>query len=200
MGLRQITEKALSGAFWPSLVLVLISAMILVAGDSARIELRYERSGLDDLELWRLLTGHLVHLGTGHLLLNAAGLLLVALLVGDAFSARAWWLVIGVSVLTIDSVFWFFHPSLEWYVGLSGVLHGMLVGGVVRSARTRPLESALIATAVAAKLLYEQLLGPLPGSESSSGGAVVVDAHLYGAIGGVLSIAILAGLRRVRSV
>lgn len=200
MGLRQMMEKALSGALWPAVTLVLISALILLAGDAARVELRYERSALDELELWRLVTGHLVHLGIGHFLLNAAGLLLVALLVGDAFTARAWWLVVGVCVFTIDAAFWLLYPTLEWYVGLSGVLHGMLVAGVVMSIRTRTLESGLIAAAVAAKLLFEQIIGPLPGSEASSGGAVVVDAHLYGAIGGLVSIAILAGLRRARSV
>ena len=37
-----------------------------------------------------------------------------------------------------------------------------------------------------AKLAYEQLLGPLPLSSATSGGQVVVDAHLYGALAGAL--------------
>ena len=37
-----------------------------------------------------------------------------------------------------------------------------------------------------AKISWEQFSGPVPGSELTSGGPVVVDAHLYGALGGVL--------------
>ena len=48
---------------------------------------------------------------------------------------------------------------------------------------------------VAGKLAWEQFAGPLPGSESGSGGPVIVDAHLYGAVGGLLA----AVLIRVRT-
>jgi len=39
---------------------------------------------------------------------------------------------------------------------------------------------------VVGKLVWEQLTGALPGSESIAGGEVLVDAHLYGAIGGAV--------------
>ncbi len=200
MGLRQMTQTALSGAFWPTLVIIVVSGLTLLAGESARLALRYERAGIEALELYRLLSGHLVHLGAGHFLLNAAGLLLVAFLVGAGLSAAAWWLVLGASIATIDLAFWFLNPTLIWYVGLSGVLHGMLVAGALVLFKQRPLESGVIVGLVVAKLAYEQLLGPLPGSETTSGGLVVIDAHLYGAIGGVLGVLILAGLRRPTSV
>ena len=200
MGLRQMTQTALSGAFWPTLTLLLMSGFTLLAGESARLALRYERVGLESLELYRLLSGHVVHLGAGHFLMNAAGLLLVAFLVGAGLSAAAWWLVLGVSIAAIDLAFWFLKPTLAWYVGLSGVLHGMLVAGALALFKQRPLESGIILGIIAAKLVFEQLVGPLPGSETTSGGIVVIDAHLYGAAGGALAVLILAGLRRPTSV
>jgi hypothetical protein len=45
----------------------------------------------------------------------------------------------------------------------------------------------VICAVVVGKLLYEQLVGPLPGSESVAGGTVIVNAHLYGAVGGGLA-------------
>ena len=60
--------------------------------------------------------------------------------------------------------------------------------------------TGVILALVMAKLLFEQLIGPLPGSETTSGGPVVIDAHLYGAVGGVIAVLILAGLRRSTSV
>ena len=74
-----------------------------------------------------------------------------------------------------------------WYVGLSGVLHGLLVAGAMQGFRTLPSESAIILALVTGKLAWEQLSGPLPGSESVSGGDVVVNAHLFGAIGGAIA-------------
>ena len=44
---------------------------------------------------------------------------------------------------------------------------------------------------VAAKLIYEQFVGPLPGSAESSGGAVIVASHLYGAITGVMAAVLI---------
>ena len=39
-----------------------------------------------------------------------------------------------------------------------------------------------------AKLAWEQISGPLPGSAATAGVAVIVDAHLYGAAGGILAL------------
>jgi rhomboid family GlyGly-CTERM serine protease len=86
----------------------------------------------------------------------------------------------------VSAGLWFLSPQVGWYVGLSGALHGLLAAGVIAQFRQRALESSVIAAVVIGKLVYEQLLGPLPGSESTSGGNVVVDAHLFGLIGGIL--------------
>jgi len=156
--------------------------------------MRYERSGIENGEFWRLLTGHLVHLGASHFALNAAGLALVWYLVGDAFTRIGWAWVALASIIAIDSGFWLLNPGLRWYVGLSGLLHGLLAAGLVVSATKERKEIVLLAILLVAKLAWEQLGGPLPGSESSSGGPVVVDAHLYGAVGGLFA-AFLAKIR-----
>jgi len=77
------------------------------------------------------------------------------------------------------------NPEVQRYVGLSGVLHGLFVTGALsETACDRRWGLGLLA-AVGAKLAYEQLFGPLPGSEAGAGGPVLVDAHLYGALGGI---------------
>jgi rhomboid family GlyGly-CTERM serine protease len=143
-----------------------------------------------------LLTGHFVHLGLSHFALNAAGLLLVWYLVGNQLSTLQWLLVGGASIAAIDLGFSLFEPNLSWYVGLSGLLHGILAAGIVASWRRDRLTALLLAVLVVAKLAYEQIAGPLPGSEASSGGSVVVVAHLYGSIGGAICATLLLKLRR----
>ena len=158
-----------------------------LAGDEGREYLRYDRSAIGDGQLWRLMSGHIVHLGLSHLLLNLAGLLLVWYLVGACLTAPQWALVFGASLAGIDAGFWWLEPQLSWYVGLSGTLHGLLAAGIAHGIGARRTEMRILAAALILKLAYEQVAGPLPGSETSSGGDVIVAAPLYGALAGGLA-------------
>ena len=148
-------------------------------GSAGRLWLRWDREGIAAGEWWRLVTGHFVHLGPGHLLLNLAGLALVWALVGDRYRPAGWWLVVALCLAGMDGGFWFLDAGLSWYVGLSGLLHGLLMAGTLDRLRAAPLESAVLALLVAGKLAYEQFVGPLPGSETSAGGPVKIGrAHV----------------------
>lgn len=175
----------------------------MLAGDEIVRLLRFERSAIQAGEIWRLLTAHLTHLGWSHLMLNLAGLLLVWLLCGNSLPVRLWWVVLVVCALGVSLGLLLFDPSLKWYVGLSGVLHGLLVAGSIAAWSTGQRDSLLLLVAVGLKLAWEQMLGPLPGSEASAGGRVVVDAHLYGACTGALIMGVVlmvpAWRQRIRS-
>jgi len=123
-----------------------------------------------------------------------AGLWLVWALVGRGFRTMQWLLIVLVSVAAIDAGLWVGTPNLGWYVGLSGVLHGMLAAGVIGVWADRRREAVILATVLAAKLGWEALVGPMPGSEATAGGAVITEAHLFGAIGGLVA-ALLFRLR-----
>ena len=170
--------------------LVVVSGIFELLGGTGRALLQFDRVAIVDLEIWRLLTGQLVHLGPSHWLLNTFGLILAWLLVGMHFSGRQWLIVTAVSIAGVDAGLWFFDPQLIWYVGMSGFLHGILAAGVVKGFQTVPREALVVGVAVSIKILYEQLIGPLPGSEHSAGGSVVVDAHLYGALAGLVAAAV----------
>ncbi len=160
--------------------------------------LRFDREAIDDGRWWLLLTGNFVHLGASHLLMNIAGLGLVTALVWKRFAAVDWLILILGSSVVVGVGLWWRNPELFWYVGFSGTLHGLIIAGTLADLRVWPRSAAVLLVAVAGKLAWEQLGGALPGSESFAGGNVIVDAHLYGALGGALiGIAlILAG--RVR--
>jgi len=159
-------------------------------GDAGRELLRYERAAVLHGEYWRLITGHFVHGSGQHLLLNAVGLGLIAALFPREYSLRGWLLILASSIATIDLGFVLLEPQLEWYVGLSGVLHGALAAGAVGwwKHESRPLALALTLVLVG-KLSWEQWHGALPLSGDMP---VVVDAHLYGALGGALAGALLS--------
>ena len=172
------------GVVW--LLGLTLATLVLLAlgGEETRHALRYEREAVLGGEWLRLLTSHLVHGSTQHLVLNCVGLLLIAALFPRDYSAGEWLMVGLASVAAISVGFVFLEPHLTWYVGLSGVLHGALAAGAVAWQRR---ESGLLAWALSAilvgKLVWEQVVGALPLSGDLP---VVVDAHLYGAVGGLI--------------
>ena len=168
-----------------------IAILLEFGGNPVREVLAYSRPDVASGELWRLVTSHFVHLGWTHMFLNIAGLALVAWLVGGVFNWGRWLMVTVITIAAIDAGFWLVYTELDWYVGLSGMLHGLLVAGLYSGIREKDRESIVLLGFVLAKLTWEQLSGPLPGSESTSGGDVIVNAHLYGTIGGAIAGALL---------
>jgi len=193
MGLDKVSGNSNLRACWLlALAVSSVAIALQLGGGSVREALAYTRDGVAGGELWRLVSGHFVHLGWTHVALNLAGLALVVWLVGGVFNWVRWLTVVGLTILVIDLGFWFLYPTLAWYVGLSGLLHGLLVGGLFKGVVERDRESIILLAFVLAKLAWEQLSGgPLPGSEATSGGSVIVNAHLYGAVGGALAGALL---------
>ena len=176
-----------------SAVLIVLWTLTWWIGPAVNLSLRYDRSGVLGGEGWRLLTGHLVHGSGRHLLLNIAGLGLVLELVGREFSGREWLFVTGTSMVVIDAGFLLLKPELQWYVGLSGVLHGMLAAGALAWWRSeRPFFAAALSVILVGKLLREHFWGALPLAGDLP---VVVDAHLFGAVGGLCAAIVIIARR-----
>lgn len=172
----------------PAISVGLASLLIASGGDAARVALRYDRVALLHGEFWRVISGHLAHLSTTHLFMNIAALALIQAIVGTTLGARRWIIVFGVSALAISAGLWVFHPKILWYVGLSGVLHGLLIAGTLLAWRAGQKIEAIVLVAILLKLIWEQSFGPLPGSAEAAGGPVLVDAHWYGAIAGMVCV------------
>ncbi len=150
--------------------------------DSLLATARYDRDALADGEWWRLITAHVVHLNTRHALLNAAAAAVLVLLVGQALTLRAWLWILLTALLAVDVGLWFLEPNVSWYVGASGVLHGVIAGGALTLAIARDWRGAFLLVLLIAKLGYEHLTS---GDIGFSGDLpVVLVAHLYGALGG----------------
>ncbi len=160
-------------------------------GPAAIQLLQYDRAAIGAGEGWRLLTAHLVHLNIRHAALDLGGLALLWALFARDLAPRAWALVFIATIAAIDCGLWFLDPEVTWYVGVSGVLHGILAAAIVVHLRRRDLEGWVLLGLLLSKLGYEQIHGPMPFAGNMP---VVVNAHLYGALGG-LAGAIIAVAR-----
>lgn len=172
---------------WPVLALFAVITSLLFLGQAAQELLRYSRPDILQGQWWRLLSGHLVHLNKMHGFMNLGALLLTIFIVGRQLSTLQWWLSGLAIALFISFGLWFISVDVEWYVGFSGVLHGLLGLGLLVSAVRGDRLHAITFVGLLIKVVYEQL----PGFDANHlhdviNAAVVVDAHLYGFIAGVL--------------
>jgi rhomboid family GlyGly-CTERM serine protease len=187
----------------PSLLLSLALAlfMLMLSALPANVfdALSLSRSAVSEGELWRIFTGNLVHFGWAHTLMNAAAFLLCtfALLAQQSllkFTLLWLWCCIAVGL----GVF-YLNPEYSTYAGLSGAIHGFIVVGLAQS-RQHPLWLRIGALLlVAGKIMQEQspdytatdlqTLLPVP---------VATDAHLYGAIAGVVFLALEYGYHNLK--
>lgn len=167
--------------------LTLIAVLLALGGDSITELLRYHVTEIKSGEIWRFITGNLVHLGWSHMLMNLLGLGLIWGLFWGCFSPWQWLIITLISGLAVSLGLFVLNPELIWYVGLSGVLHGLFVAGAVGGIRRGDRREAILLVAIVGKLIWEQAYGALPGSADMAGGPVVVDSHLYGAIGGAIA-------------
>ncbi len=151
-------------------------------------QLRFDRARIDEGQWWLLISGNLVHLGWNHLWLNMAGLALVAVFFSTYYRYAEWLALLLLSSVFVGVGLYWLNPELIWYVGLSGVLHGLFIAGGWQEYKRYGKSGALLLLLIVGKLVWEQLMGAMPGSEAVSGGRVMVDAHLYGALGGAVFV------------
>jgi rhomboid family GlyGly-CTERM serine protease len=168
---------------FPLLAALLVALELLGAGDA----LEYRRA-VAFSEPWRLLTGHFVHLSFLHALLNAVALLLLGRLFADRMRPAAAWAILLAAPIAISLVFRLALPELEWYRGLSGVLHALFFAGCIAwiaavsgRARWLPIAALLAGTA---KVLVEQPWDASFPVHEVLRIAVVPQAHLAGAVVG----------------
>ncbi|HUT41159.1 MAG TPA: rhombosortase [Gammaproteobacteria bacterium] len=189
MGKRVIVNTVEKKQLLAGYVLLLVAAfaVVLAFGGSTYIEvLRYQRDAIFAGQLWRLLTASFVHLNWSHTLMNIGALIIIWGLFGHVLANRVWVLITLGCALGVSAGILLLNPEISSYVGLSGILHGYFTAGAVAERWTHKRTTAVMLLLVSSKLLWEQIVGPMPGSAETAGGNIIVDAHLYGAITGLV--------------
>ncbi len=160
-------------------------------GDGARAALNFDRAAISAGQWWRLLSAHFVHLDLEHTALNTLGVVLMWALFARDYTPWRWAAIYLVASSAVSAGLWFLNPEIGWYVGASGTLHGVMTAGTLAHVRRRDLDGWILAAFIVLKLAYEQFAGSMP----FGGSDTIVDAHLYGAVGG-LAVAVFLRSRR----
>lgn len=165
--------------------LLALAMLFQLSGPSVLQALCYERESIFSGQIWRLFSAHLVHLGWAHFSLNMVAFAMVWFLFWREWQQWVWILMFTFISLGTSLGLLMLQPTLDWSVGLSGVLHGLFAAGAI-GALNRRLRLALIMLSILVlKLIWEQV-GSIPGTETWIGGSVITAAHFYGAISGTI--------------
>jgi len=149
--------------------------------------LSLERNKVVVGELWRLFTSNFVHFGWPHTLMNLAAFVICAFALLNTLSALRLLALIIVCCMSVGAGVYFFNPEYETYAGLSGAIHGFIVAGLLLNKRHAYWLNSIFIAVIFAKIIHEhqtdyqanelQTLLPV---------AVAYDAHLYGALAGLV--------------
>lgn len=146
----------------------------------------YQQQLIHQGQWWRLFTGHFLHTNGYHLLLNLAALFMLWLLHGRFYHYANYSLLFLATALLTSLGIYYFSPSIQQYVGLSGVLHGIFVFGAIKDIGAKDKTGYLLLLGVFLKVAHEQIYGASTDISSLIAAKVAVDAHLWGALSGLL--------------
>jgi rhomboid family GlyGly-CTERM serine protease len=173
------------GGYWLISILFGVVLMLSALQPLASDWLAFDRAALDGGQVWRIMTAHLVHLSITHTLGNTGGLALLAFIVRcDVAEENLAWLFLWCA-LVVGSGLYLIAPDLQRYVGLSGVLHGVLLVAPFLTPAYGRVPSLLFAAVIVGKVLWEQT--PFYNDQALMeviGGRVETRAHLLGVVAG----------------
>ena len=194
--IRTVKSISFSRAEVVALAIALLIVGLQALPDLSPLEYRNASSAP---EPWRWVTAHLVHVNWQHALINAVALWVVARLFAPDLTASRQLGALLAAALAISASLALFYPTIEWYRGLSGALHGLFFAGATLwliKAKPRGFRQLWLPCALFfggwIKVALEQPGGSTTPYVEWLGAGVVPQAHLVGAACGTLLGLLLA--------
>jgi rhomboid family GlyGly-CTERM serine protease len=143
------------------------------------VEYVYYDRALLSVRPWVFVSGHFAHLNLMHMMLNLFALVLLMVLLGERVKPLEWAALFTLQPLLISGLLWW--SGIDWYCGLSALLHGSYVYLALRQPRAVAL---ILLVVVVVKMLLETS-GVLQ-NELLAGEPILHSSHVYGAVVGLV--------------
>ncbi|MFT4836914.1 MAG: rhomboid family GlyGly-CTERM serine protease [Psychromonas sp.] len=167
-------------------LIILLTLMLYLFEPEAGKLLAYYHNGIAEGEIWRLISATFCHTNFNHLAMNVAGLIITLVLFIDLFKTIKIFPLIIFCSLFIGLCLFFFDTEVIWYVGLSGVLHGLFSYGVISDVAKKDPWGYLLGAGLVIKVIDEQMFGASQSTVDLIAAEILINAHLYGAIAGFI--------------
>lgn len=184
-------RKAQTFVIGASVVVALISFTLQAFPENLQSMLIYERDAIQGGEWWRMLTAHFIHLNWAHYFMNVAGLGIITILFLNVLTATMLISTLFFGAMMVSLGLYRLSPEIEWYVGLSGVLHCLLATCLLKYIQQFPRLGWTLLLLLIGKLALEAVTGTSLGTIFANSVQVINEAHIYGTVGGILTGAVL---------
>ncbi len=162
-------------------VIALTCITVMLFDPSSTQLLRYQSQEVLNGEIWRVLTANFTHSNWNHLLLNLSGLILIDYLFQPLLKQKSRMFLLVFCLLTNVAIL-HFMIKLNWYVGLSGALHGYILGCAALTWSKAKITNSLIIVGVIVKLIAELNWEINSATAGLIDANVVEESHLAGAL------------------
>lgn len=170
---------------------VVTAAVLMAVGSPARQALAFLRADIARGQVWRLSTCNFVHLGFWHLFLDGLGLLLWVFLCGTRVGWLGWCTRTVVLALGVGVGLYVFVPHVVGYVGLSGMIYGLLILDLGHDAVVNADGfAALCVAAIMARVAWAIAVGTPTWEQHLMGGEVIGAAHVCGMAAAVVYVGV----------
>ncbi|NQZ49437.1 MAG: rhombosortase [Moritella sp.] len=161
--------------------------------------LDYNRESIINGEYWRLISGNFNHTNIYHLLLNLGALAVIGGLHYRYYNSAAYTsLILLLSIGVGVGILWL-SPSTHLYVGLSGILHGIIIVGAVIDVTKKYYSGYVLMIGTVLKVINEQLFNSPVEISQLIEAKVLTEAHLYGLVTGLIIAPLYVYLNRKKS-
>ncbi len=181
------------------LLIIMVCIVLAILEPLSSNWLAYDTSQLHNFQWWRMLTAHFLHTNITHLLLNITGLTLLWALHGHYYKMSCYLSQFFVLCLGTSIGLYLFAGQMHWYVGLSGVLHGLFIIGAYLDIQNQFKTGWIMLLGVWLKVAYEQIYGASEEVAKLIEAHVAIDAHLFGTVTGSIIILYYLGIKRLRT-
>jgi len=185
---------------WLSWLILGLLCLIIYALSTENITaLDYNRELIIDGEFWRLITGNFNHTNIYHVLLNVSALTVISGLHYRYYSPAAYFSLIFILSVGVGAGIFWLSPSTNLYVGLSGILHGIIIVGAIIDVTKRYYSGYVLIAGTVIKIINEQFFNsPIEMSQLIEA-KVLTEAHLYGLITGLIVAPLFIHLNKKKS-
>lgn len=160
--------------------------------------LRYQSIEINQGQWWRILTANFCHSNWNHWMLNISGFWLMDFFYQPVVSAKIRAQLMSFCMLA-NVLFIHLLLDVSWYVGLSGALHGFLIGGALVSWNKAKRLNFAIIVVVSGKLIVESNWQINSATEKLINANVLEEAHSLGALSAVIFFVVYLILNRKKA-
>jgi len=161
--------------------------------------LDYNRELIIEGEYWRVLSGNFNHTNIYHLLLNLSALAVMAGLHYRYYSCGEYASLILLLSIGVGINIFLLSPDTLLYVGLSGVLHGIIIIGAIIDVSKHYYSGYILIIGTVIKVISEQLFKNTVAMSQLIDAKVLTEAHLYGLVTGFIIAPLFVYLNKKKS-